>query len=153
MAPLQNTHPLPAPPGQQNSAYQQPAYQSAQNPQRPISKGRRSRGFSFRSEHSSGSKDNKEQLIETHREKEAKRLHTKADPTMALNEIEPGMMFTPVNCLSLLNWLILGAGVVAAQAQQTMDSLRAMQHTDLAGNVISKSPTSFVYREGGRTRL
>lgn len=90
MAPPQNNHPLPAPPGQHNAGYQQSSYQPAQHSQRPTSKGRRARGFSFRSDHSAGSKENKDQLIETHREKEAKRLHTKADPTMALVEIEPG---------------------------------------------------------------
>lgn len=48
------------------------------------------RTFSFHSQKShksSGSKD----LHETHAEKEAKRLHSTADPTFALNEAEPCM--------------------------------------------------------------
>jgi hypothetical protein len=50
-----------------------------------------SRTFSFHSQKShksSGSKD----LHETHAEKEAKRLHSTADPTFALNEAEPCML-------------------------------------------------------------
>jgi hypothetical protein len=49
-----------------------------------------SRTFSFHSQKShksSGSKD----LQETHAEKEAKRLHSKADPTLAISEAEPCM--------------------------------------------------------------
>lgn len=101
MAPTQSNHPLPTPPGQQHPGSQQPSHQPAQHSQRPANKPRRSRGLSFRSDHSSGSKENKDNLIETHREKEAKRLHTKADPTMALSEIEPGMM--PTHMISLLS--------------------------------------------------
>lgn len=99
MAPPQSNHPLPTPPGQQNPGSQQPSYQSVQHSQRPANKPRRSRGLSFRSDHSSGSKENKDNLVETHREKEAKRLHTKADPTMALSEIEPGKI--PTHTISL----------------------------------------------------
>ncbi|CAN8099471.1 unnamed protein product [Discula destructiva] len=133
MALQQNSHALSGPPGQQNSAYHQSSYQPAQQSQRPTTKGRtRSRAFSFRSDKSGGSKENKDNrntLFETHREKEAKRLHSKADPTMALSEVEPG--------------------VVAAQTEQTMDNLRAMQHTDTAGNVITEpdqsNPTRWRY--------
>jgi hypothetical protein len=64
--------------------------QPGQQKQRP-----RSRGFSFRSDRShksSGSNGHhpKVDLHETAAEKEAKRLHTKADPSVAMNEAEPG---------------------------------------------------------------
>jgi hypothetical protein len=66
-----NNHPLPSPLGQQ---------------QRPRAKS----GFSFHSHKSSGSADNgKLKLTESHGEKEANRLHGKADPSMALSEAEP----------------------------------------------------------------
>lgn len=47
----------------------------------------RHRSFSFHSDRSSkGPK-----LVETSAEKESHRLHSKADPTMAITEAEPGM--------------------------------------------------------------
>lgn len=67
-----------------SSAHQLPM---APGQQRPRTKST----FSFRSNHShhsSGSKD-KIQLTESHEEKEARRLNTKADPTMAMTEAEP----------------------------------------------------------------
>jgi hypothetical protein len=71
-----NNHPLPTPPGQQPRPGQQ----------RPRAKS----GFSFHSHKSSGSADNtKIKLVESHGEKEANRLHSKADPSMALSEAEP----------------------------------------------------------------
>lgn len=36
--------------------------------------------------------------------------------------------------------VVILVAAVAAQAKQTMASLRAMEHTDISGNVISKSP-------------
>ena len=64
-------HPLPVPPGQHR-----PRAQST---------------FSFRSNHShhSSGSGHKISLTETHEEKESRRLHTKADPTMAITEAEP----------------------------------------------------------------
>lgn len=90
---------LPPPPSAP-SHYQQPyqQYQQAQPQrlppkqppvtQRPVAQSRKSRSFSFRSDKSHGS--HKYDLTETHAEKDAKRLHTKADPTLAMNEAEPG---------------------------------------------------------------
>lgn len=94
MALQQNTHTLPAQPGQHNPGYQQSSHQPVQRPQYPSPTARRSRGFSFRSNKSA----DKNTLVETHREKDAKRLHSKADPTMALSEGEPGMV--PLVCPS-----------------------------------------------------
>jgi hypothetical protein len=71
-----SNRPLPAPPGQYSQ--QRPAQQ------RPRAKS----GFSFHSRTSSGS-GQKVDLHETHEEKEAKRLQTKADPSMAITEAEP----------------------------------------------------------------
>jgi hypothetical protein len=61
----------------------QPPLHSQQQRQRP-----KSRSLSFRSNGSGGKGVD---LHETSAEKEAKRLHSKADPTMAMNEAEPGM--------------------------------------------------------------
>lgn len=90
MASQQNHHPLPTPPGQhhQNVEFQQQTYQPVHAAQsRPSKPGNRPRTFSVKSENSAGT--NKDALAETHNEKEAKRLHSKADPTMAMNEAEP----------------------------------------------------------------
>lgn len=61
--------------------------------QRPVTQTRKSRSFSFRSDKSHGS--NKLDLHETSAEKEAKRLHSKADPSVAMNEAEPCKSSTP----------------------------------------------------------
>lgn len=95
MASQYNTHPLPAPPGQQsnypNQQNQQVHYQQSQLQQTHSNTARprpRSRGFSLQSDKSQKS-DKKEHLVESHNEKERRRLHSKADPTMAMNEAEP----------------------------------------------------------------
>ncbi|KAL2064938.1 hypothetical protein VTL71DRAFT_4078 [Oculimacula yallundae] len=91
-------HPLPTPPGQQR-----PRAQSH---------------FSFRSTHSrkSSSGSQKVDLHESHAEKESKRLTTKADPQMALNEAEPSMV---------------------AREKASLAPIRAIQHRDNQGNPIS----------------
>ena len=61
--------------------------------QRPVAQTRKSRSFSFRSDKSHGS--NKIDLHETSAEKEAKRLHSKADPSVAMNEAEPCKLSAP----------------------------------------------------------
>lgn len=100
---------------QQQQQYQQ-EYQPAQQKPRP-----RSRGFSFRSDKShksSGSKEHhKVDLHETAAEKESKRLHTKADPSMAMNEAEPA--------------------TVQALAKTSLAPLRGIQHKDALGNPIA----------------
>ncbi|CZT47394.1 uncharacterized protein RSE6_07948 [Rhynchosporium secalis] len=91
-------HPLPTPPGQQR-----PRAQSH---------------FSFRSTHSrkSSSGSQKIDLHESHQEKESKRLTTKADPQMALNEAEPSMV---------------------AREKASLAPIRAIQHRDNQGNPIA----------------
>src|ERR1700744_6030050 len=111
------SHPLPTPPGgqqqymqsyysqSQQQNYQQQPFQSYQQApqqeqpppppppmhsqqQRPRPK---SRTLSFRSDKSTKSGgQQKVDMHETSAEKDAKRLHSKADPTMAINEAEPG---------------------------------------------------------------
>lgn len=82
----------------QQSSQQQYQQQEAQAPPQPAlprpthqrSSHSKSRTFSFQSQKShksSGSKDNI--YHETHEEKEAKRLHSKADPSLAISEDEP----------------------------------------------------------------
>ena len=75
---MASNHPLPPAPGQQQ--------------QRPVQQRERAKSsFSFRSHHSqkSSGSGNKIDLHETHEEKDSKRLHSKADPSMALAEAEP----------------------------------------------------------------
>ncbi|KAK4218195.1 hypothetical protein QBC37DRAFT_7461 [Rhypophila decipiens] len=100
-----------------------PAIQTRPPPQSPAQgQSGRTRGFSFRSDKSHGSNSNKIDLHETHLEKEAKRLHTKADPTMAMNEQEPSE--------------------IAANSKTSLASLRAMQHKDAFGNPIAEPDRS-----------
>ncbi|KAI0427383.1 hypothetical protein F5Y09DRAFT_350506 [Xylaria sp. FL1042] len=79
----------------------------------------RSRAFSFRSDKSQKSANgpaHKANLTETSAEKEAHRLHSKADPRMALNEREPAM---------------------EAQTASDRPALRSIQHRDVHGNPIT----------------
>ncbi|KAI8954817.1 hypothetical protein F4801DRAFT_575208 [Xylaria longipes] len=79
----------------------------------------KSRAFSFRSDKSQKSANgpaHKLDLTETSAEKDAKRLHSKADPRMALNEREPAM---------------------EAQTISERPALRAIQHRDFQGNPIA----------------
>ncbi|EKD19324.1 uncharacterized protein L3040_009235 [Drepanopeziza brunnea f. sp. 'multigermtubi'] len=91
--------------------YQTPA--AAEQQGRPRAKS----NFSFHSRKSSGSNgQNRFDLHESHDEKEAKRLQTKADPQMALTEAEPSMV---------------------AREQSSLASIRAIQHLDNYGNPIA----------------
>lgn len=97
---MASNHPLPTQPGQQQ--------------QRPRAKS----AFSFHSHKSAGSNGhNKLNLTESHEEKESRRLHSKADPSMALSEAEPSAVAT-------------GAGTSLAP-------IRAIQHRDSQGNPIA----------------
>lgn len=97
--------PLPAPPGHQ----------------RPTTHGReRSKStFSLRSgnSHKSNGSAGKISNNETHHEKESKRLHSKADPTMAMNEEQPFSM--------------------AGSTGTNISNLRALTHKDAHGNPIA----------------
>ncbi|KAI9886798.1 MAG: hypothetical protein M1823_001368 [Watsoniomyces obsoletus] len=85
-----------------------------QQQQRPRTKTMLS--FSSSKSHKSSGSQGKIDLKETHAEKERGRLKSKADPTLAMSEEEPTM--------------------VAAGAT-TRESLRAVQHRDLNGNLIA----------------
>ncbi|KAM7207647.1 meiotically up-regulated gene 9 protein [Naviculisporaceae sp. PSN 640] len=102
----------------------QPAPQATRPPPPAQTQSRKSRSFSFRSDKSHGSNNNsnKIDLHETHLEKEAKRLHTHADPTMAMSEQQPSE--------------------VAANVKSSLASLRAMQHKDVYGNIIAEPDRS-----------
>ncbi|KAI0450603.1 hypothetical protein F5B21DRAFT_508016 [Xylaria acuta] len=124
------------PPSHQTQYQQHPQYQQQQRqeqqqrppplkapdpqPQQQQSRIRpKSRAFSFRSDKSQKSANGpayKLDLTETSAEKEAKRLHSKADPRMALNEREPAM---------------------EAQTVSERPALRAIQHRDFQGNPIA----------------
>lgn len=82
-----------APQGQPAQQYQQQPPQpqpQLQQSTRPVTAAK-TRGLSFRSEksHRSSNSAGKNHYQETHAEKESKRLHSKADPTLAMNEMEP----------------------------------------------------------------
>jgi hypothetical protein len=141
-------HPLPTPPGgsqqyaqsyaqgsqggyapnyQQNyQAYQQAPAQQQQPPAPPMHSAQqkprpKSRALSFRSDKSGksgGSTHPKVDMHETSTEKEANRLHSKADPTLAMNEAEPS--------------------TVQANVKNQLGSLRDMQHKDPYGNPIAE---------------
>ncbi|KAG6040379.1 hypothetical protein E4U41_000700 [Claviceps citrina] len=76
------------------------------------------RSYSIHSQKTHRSGGSKHDFHETHEEKEAKRLHSKADPTLAINEAEPSM-------------------VAAMMSDTTKVSLRSMQHRDPWGNPIA----------------
>ncbi|KAI1488834.1 hypothetical protein F5X96DRAFT_50338 [Biscogniauxia mediterranea] len=129
-SPNYNQYPLPAPPQpvQQQLPSQLYKHQSqAPHSQKQERTRPRSRGFSFRSDKSQKSAGDshahKADLHETSAEKEAKRLHGKADPRMALSEIEPAMQAQV-------------AGEVATVP------LRALQHKDAFGNPITEPDRS-----------
>ncbi|KAG9246673.1 hypothetical protein BJ878DRAFT_267360 [Calycina marina] len=99
-----NGHPLPPSP-------------SAQQNVRP-SQHRPKTSFSFRStgSHKSSGSIPKIDLHESHEEKQAKRLNSKADPSMAMNEAEPSEV---------------------AKQENKLPSIRELQHFDKQGNPIS----------------
>ncbi|EGZ77306.1 hypothetical protein NEUTE2DRAFT_100018 [Neurospora tetrasperma FGSC 2509] len=103
--------------GQQYQQSQAPVAPTTQTKGRPPSSQRKSRAFSFRSDKSHDAKEQKLDLHETSAEKDAKRLHTKADPTLAMNEAEPSE--------------------VAAHVKSSLASLRNVQHKDVFGNPIA----------------
>ncbi|KJZ79139.1 hypothetical protein HIM_01290 [Hirsutella minnesotensis 3608] len=82
--------------------------------QRPQAKSRR---FSIRSDKSHRSGNSKVSHREAHDEKELKGLHTKADPSLAINEAEPA--------------------AVAMMEQSSRTPLRSIQHKDVWGNAIT----------------
>jgi hypothetical protein len=123
-------HPLPAPPGQH----------------RPRAKST----FSFHSHHSNGSGSNKIDLVETHAEKEGHRLHSKADPTMAITEAEPckhnrcAAQTAALRC-GFFPLLTVCSATIATQAQTALKPIRAIQHLDAQGNPIGMSPSLCCY--------
>lgn len=133
-APAEQYHRRPLPSSPQDS-FPQPPPQSYHQPQpsyqhrhphqqqaaHPPAHGKH-RSLSFHSERShksAGSKD----LHETHAEKESRRLHTKADPTLAMNEAEP-------------------SAIAAMKTEPLSAPLRSLQHKDNLGNVIAEPDKS-----------
>ncbi|PGH14891.1 hypothetical protein AJ79_02754 [Helicocarpus griseus UAMH5409] len=87
---------------------------------------RRPRVLSFHSNksektHKSSGSHTRIDLSETHKEKEANRMHTYADPTRAMQELQPS--------------------VIALQ-KSTLESLRNTQHKDIYGNPITEPDLS-----------
>ncbi|KAH6650832.1 hypothetical protein F5144DRAFT_543825 [Chaetomium tenue] len=120
---IANIHPPPAPPHQLQHAPPQHAPQLHSAPPQQTERPRKSRAFSFRSDKSRGSgSHHKIDLHETPAEKEAKRLHSKADPTFAMQEAEPS--------------------AVATTVKSSLASLRSIQHKDVFGNPIPEPDRS-----------
>ncbi|KAK4162131.1 meiotically up-regulated gene 9 protein [Cladorrhinum sp. PSN259] len=114
------SHPPPAPSYQfAQSPLQQQQYPSQQQTAQQRPPQRKSRSFSFRSDksHGSGNHPQKADLVETSAEKDAKRIHSKADPLLAMQEAEPAQ--------------------VAATVKSSLASLRNVQHKDAWGNPIA----------------
>ncbi|CAM1507268.1 Fc.00g069090.m01.CDS01 [Cosmosporella sp. VM-42] len=117
-------HALPPTPHQiqiqQRQQYQQEQYYppapQQNRPQPPANA--KSRTFSFHSQKSHKSSGSKDFLHESSAEKEAKRLHSKADPTLAISEAEP-------------------SAVAAMMTQSSIAPLRSIQHKDTFGNAIA----------------
>ena len=102
-APVGGASMLPPAPVQHARHHQQSQQPPLQAPRRESQASRpKSRSFSFRSDRSQKSAAPASQKLEpeTHDEKEAKRLHTKADPTMAMFEAEPcrSTLVLPARC-------------------------------------------------------
>ncbi|KAK4153075.1 meiotically up-regulated gene 9 protein [Chaetomidium leptoderma] len=121
---IANPHPPPAHPYQlQQAPPPQHAPQLHLAQQRPTGRTRKPSTFSFRSDKSHGSgSHHKIDLHETSAEKEAKRLHSKADPTLAMQEAEPSE--------------------VAATGESSLAPLRSIQHKDPLGNPIAEPDRS-----------
>lgn len=142
MAAVQRQHPLPAPPGHgsqvpgQGSRYQ---YQQQNQPQKPGSQNFQQRprsksSFSFRSDrsHKSSGSVTKIDLTETHQEKQSRRLTSKADPTLAMNEAEP----CTSHDLTAIRVTYTETAAIAINQSSMLAPLRAIQHLDAVGNPI-----------------
>lgn len=114
----QYDHLLPQSPRQQRQ--QRPQVQYSQPPQYHQHQ-TKPRSFSFRSDKSHQSSGSKSELHETH--EESKRLHSKVDPSLAINEAEP-------------------SAVAAMMTQSNHVPLRSMQHKDHWGNPIAEPDKS-----------
>ncbi|KAJ5153345.1 uncharacterized protein N7482_009823 [Penicillium canariense] len=87
-------------------------------PQPPAVSPRRTRGFSVKSDKSqkTNASGHKSNLSESSEEKARRHLQSKADPSVAMNELQP---------------------MAVALQESTMGSLRAMDHKDQQGNLIT----------------
>jgi hypothetical protein len=99
----------------------------------------RPRAVSALSSHSkrsrrSNSSGAKLDLTETHAEK--KYLHTKADPSKALNEAQPGE--PPKDAPKKVHFADNPVSASVALEESNLGDLRRMVHKDAAGNIISK---------------
>jgi hypothetical protein len=117
-----NNYPLPPTPGQlQNNYSAAPVPEQSRSAQRRSRQ--KSRTFSFRSDKSQRSGGGGGYQVDAHEtaaEKDANRLHSKADPTLAMNEAEPS--------------------VIQATVKSSLASLRNMDHRDAYGNAIGMLP-------------
>lgn len=87
---------------------------------------------------SSSSQVKVDNLIETHAEKASHRVTSKADPTKAINEAQPGQYNASACYIDLES---IGSDMAHADAQarekSTLENIRLLQHRDRYGNLIS----------------
>ncbi|KAJ6114592.1 hypothetical protein N7486_000370 [Penicillium sp. IBT 16267x] len=109
----------------------------------PTQAPQRSRGFSVKSDNSRRSSGHKSQLSESSEEKARRNLHTKADPLVAMTELQPSMFLSSHGArfdLRDRTRAILMLYIVAVALEKSnLASLRETQHKDQFGNPISSS--------------
>jgi hypothetical protein len=100
------------------------------------------RGFSFHSDKSHKSSGSKPKIDykETHKEKEAHRIHTHADPNAAISAMQP-CEFHVSRSLDIVPVLMNENAATDALESSNMQSLRAIQHKDRFGNPIGQFPS------------
>jgi hypothetical protein len=99
----------------QEQQQQQQRNQAQHNPQSSQSSSKR--GFSFHSDKARKNSQDKGHLSATAAEKESKRIRSKADPSLAINEAEPAE--------------------IAAMSETSLAPLRSIAHKDANGNPIA----------------
>jgi hypothetical protein len=157
--PYDDRSPLPQPPAHQYQSRpqqqlppqprQQQSQQKQQQPPPKTERRPRSRGFSFRSDKSHKSHKSvpsagayKVTGQETSAEKESNRLHGKADPSLAMQELEPcewELHFSPVLMGLLYVYLLTFLPAAVAQSSANFSEyvpLRSLQHKDSSGSPI-----------------
>jgi hypothetical protein len=113
----------------------------------------RSRGFSVKSDHSrrTSTSGHKSQLSESSEEKARRNLHTKADPLVAMTELQPSMLLSgprrAVDLRGRIRPILILYIVAVALEKSNLASLRETQHRDQFGELISSSHRKEIWRD------
>lgn len=89
--------------------------------------------LSFESKKSRRSSGSGPKLDLTEFSKDKKRLHTKADPSMAMNEAQPGRFF-----MRRLTMILLTLPAAVALEESNLENIRRMTWKDPTGTVIGR---------------